>query len=124
MKRQDQRAGFAHPQTRANFNTHRFKLGDLLEQMAGGQHHTVADVTLHARPHDAAGNEVQSGLHAIDHQSVASVVTALKTHHALGHLRQPIDQLAFALVAPLGANHHYIAASRRARFICHRQVSR
>src|ERR1700690_799215 len=36
---------------------------------------------------------------------MAGVVAALETHHHIGTLGQPIDDLAFALVAPLGAHH-------------------
>jgi len=39
---------------------------------------------------------------------VAGIVAALKAHDDIGLLRQPVDDLAFTLVAPLGANHHDI----------------
>ena len=52
---------------------------------------------------------MQSCLDAIDHQCVASVVPPLEAHYALSAFRQPIDQLAFAFVAPLGTDHHYVA---------------
>ena len=51
---------------------------------------------------------MQRGLHAVDHQRVAGVVAALEAHHALWHLGQPVDQLALAFVAPLGADHDHI----------------
>src|SRR3546814_2013332 len=37
------------------------------------------------------------------------VVPALKTHDAIGALGQPIDDLAFALIAPLGADNCYVS---------------
>jgi hypothetical protein len=40
---------------------------------------------------------------------MAGVVAALKTHHTLGAFGKPVNQLAFALVAPLGAHDHYIS---------------
>jgi hypothetical protein len=39
------------------------------------------------------------------HQRVAGVVAALKAHHGIGAAGQPVDDLAFALVAPLGADY-------------------
>ena len=45
---------------------------------------------------------------AVDDQRMAGVMAALKAHHDIGPDRQPIDDLALALVAPLGADHHHI----------------
>ena len=45
---------------------------------------------------------------AADHQRVAGVVAALEAHDDVGALGQPVDDLAFALVAPLGADHHHV----------------
>lgn len=42
---------------------------------------------------------------AVDHQRVARVMTALKTDHAFGAFGENVDQLALALVSPLGADH-------------------
>jgi hypothetical protein len=39
---------------------------------------------------------------------MASVVTALKAHHALRMVGQPVNHFPFALVAPLGTDHHYV----------------
>ena len=46
---------------------------------------------------------MQSGFYAVDDQRMAGIVSALKTHHALRKLGQPIDQFTFAFIAPLGA---------------------
>ena len=51
---------------------------------------------------------VERVLVATDDQRMAGVMTALKTHHALGMIRQPIDDLPFSLIAPLGADDNYI----------------
>ena len=48
---------------------------------------------------------------AVDHQRVAGIVAALETHHDIGPLRQPVDDLALALVAPLRADDHHIGHS-------------
>jgi hypothetical protein len=55
---------------------------------------------------------------------MAGIVTALKAHDALGHFSQPVDQLALAFVAPLGANDHDIAARSCGWFVYHLQSSR
>ncbi len=49
---------------------------------------------------------MQDGLLAVDDQRVARVVAALEAHHQVGAARQPVDDLALALVAPLGADQH------------------
>jgi hypothetical protein len=41
---------------------------------------------------------------------MARIVTALKTHHAVGAFGQPVDQFAFALVAPLGPDNDNVTA--------------
>ncbi len=45
---------------------------------------------------------------AVDDQRVAGIVAALEAHHDVGLVRQPVDDLALALVAPLGADHHHV----------------
>jgi hypothetical protein len=106
---QDQRAGLADAQARAHLNAGLLQPFDFLEQLGCRQHHTVADVALDARAHDAAGDQVQRGLDAVDDQRVAGVVAALEAHHALGAFGQPVDQLALAFVAPLGADDDDVA---------------
>src|SRR5579872_1163764 len=39
---------------------------------------------------------------------MAGIVATLKTHDDVGLLRQPVDNLAFSFVAPLGADHNDI----------------
>ena len=39
-----------------------------------------------------------------DHERVPGVMAALEAHHHVGAARQPIDNLALAFVAPLGAD--------------------
>ena len=46
-----------------------------------------------------------------DNEGVAGVVTALEAYHDIGALRQPIDDLTLAFVAPLGADDGDIAHS-------------
>ena len=123
MEWQDQGAGFADAQARAHFHAGLFQPFDFFKQFGRRQHHTIADVALHAGTHDAAGNQVQGGLDAVDDQRMAGIVAALKAHHALRHFSQPVNQLALAFVAPLGAHDHDVAAGGCAWFVCHLQFS-
>ncbi len=52
----------------------------------------------------------QNGFFAIDHQGVARIVAPLESHHPADLLGQPVDDLALALVTPLGADHDDIPA--------------
>ena len=113
MERQDEWAAFAHAQAGTHIDTGFFKARDFFKQFADRQHHAVADIALDTGAHDATGNQVQRGFHAIDHQRMTGVVAALKAHHACGGFGQPIDQLAFAFVTPLGTDHDHVAAGNR-----------
>ena len=108
MKRQDQGAGFADAQARTHFNTDLFQARNLFKELGSRDHHTIADVALHARAHDATGDKVQSGFNAVDHQRMAGIVPTLKAHHTLRALGQPVHQLALAFVTPLGAHDDHI----------------
>ena len=70
--------------------------------------HTVADDRELAAAHHAGRQQRQLVDLAIDHQRVAGIVAALETHHDIGALGQPVDDLAFALIAPLRADDHHI----------------
>ena len=43
-----------------------------------------------------------------DDQCVPGVVSALKAHHALRMIREPVNDLALTLIAPLSAHHYYV----------------
>ena len=90
--------------------------------MRRGQHHAVADVALHTRAHDAAGNEVERRFNAVDDQRMARIVSTLKAHHTLGGFGQPVDQLALAFIAPLGTYNHNVASSGGGLFFDHHLV--
>ena len=49
------------------------------------------------------------GFHTVDHQCVARIMTTLESNHSIDLICEEIDDLALSLVAPLGANHDYIA---------------
>ena len=82
---------------------------DFGQQMGRIDDHTVADVAGDAVAHDPRGDQLQGGLHALDHQGMAGVVAALEAHHALRVVGQPVDDLALAFVTPLGADDDDVA---------------
>jgi hypothetical protein len=53
---------------------------------------------------------MQYGLLAIDHQGMAGVVPSLKSDHGRRLVREQVDHLALALIAPLGADNYNILA--------------
>src|SRR5262249_4355069 len=57
---------------------------------------------------DAGGQQAELEGAVADDQRVAGVVAALEADDDVGPLRQPVDDLALALVAPLGADHRDI----------------
>ena len=56
------------------------------------------------RAQDAGGDEVQDVFRAADDDGVAGVVAALGADDDVGLLGEDVDDLAFAFVAPLGAD--------------------
>ena len=81
---------------------------DLLEQRPGIDNDAIADDGELARPDDPRRQQRQLVGDLVDDQRVAGIVAALETHHDIGALRQPVDDLALALVAPLRADNHHI----------------
>ena len=105
---QDQRAGFGNLQAAGHVDAGGLQFVDFLQQRFRRQHHAIADKAGLARMQHAGRNQAQHGFLAIHHQGVASVVAALEAHHALGVIGQPVNNLAFAFVTPLGADHDYV----------------
>ena len=60
----------------------------------------------HFRAHDAAGNQVQRGFLAVNHERMAGVVSPLITGNDADLVGQQIYDFAFAFVTPLGTQHH------------------
>ncbi len=89
------------------------RVSDLLEQGLGRQDHPVADQATDARPQDPGGHQVQDSLDPVDDQGVTRVVAPLKSHHGGDPVSEQIDDLALALVTPLGANDDYVVAHLR-----------
>jgi hypothetical protein len=51
---------------------------------------------------------VQNGFFTVDYQRVSRIVSALKTHHGFGLIRQQINNFPFALISPLGTDYDYV----------------
>ncbi len=112
MQRQDQRGVLGDLQhLRRDGDAQALDAGDLVHQRPGIDHHAIAD-NGHFTAHDARGQQRQLVDLAVDHQRMAGIVAALETHHHIGALGQPIDDLAFAFIAPLGADHRYITHAK------------
>ena len=79
------------------------ELVDLVEEGHGVEHDAVADDALAVGAQDAAGDELQDELLAGDDDGVAGVVAAGVAGDDVELLGQHVDDLAFAFVAPLGA---------------------
>src|SRR5262249_47320723 len=78
------------------------------------ENHAVTDHRKLSRPDHTRWQQGQLIGLAVNHQRMAGIMAALKTDHDVGLLGEPIDDLAFALVAPLRANHDDI---------CHEEAS-
>ena len=99
-----ERAGRRDLEPRPHRHACAFELADLLQQRRRRHHDAVADVDRDARAQDARRNQPQHGLLAVDDERVSGVVSALEPHDALRVLGQPVDDLALAFIAPLGAD--------------------
>ncbi len=109
MQRQDQRGIFGDAQiVRRHCNALLLERVDFLEQRVRIDHHTIADHRELALAHHAGRQQRQFVGLAVDHQRVAGVMATLEAHDDVGLLGEPVDDLAFALVAPLRADHHDI----------------
>ena len=64
----------------------------------------------HAFVQHTRRNEAQHRLAPAGHQRVPCVCPAVETDDALRAFRQPVDDLALAFVAPLGADHDNVLA--------------
>ena len=77
---------------------------DLVEKGLRIEHHAVADHGEFRRPQHAGRQQRQFVGLAVDDERMAGIVAALEAHDDVGLLRQPVDDLALPLVAPLGAD--------------------
>jgi len=99
-----QRAGGGDLEPRAHRYGRALELADFLQQRGRREHDAVADVDRDARTQDPGRYEPQDGLLPVDDKGVPRVVPALEPDDALRVLGEPIDDLAFAFIAPLGTD--------------------
>ena len=76
--------------------------------MMNVEHHPIADVAHDTGPDDPRRHQVELVNLVADDQRMTGVVAALEAHHTSGLIGQPVNDLSFALIAPLSANHHDI----------------
>ena len=70
------------------------------------EHHAVADNAAAARAQHATGHQLQNKFLAVDDDGVAGIVAPGIAGDDGEVLRQDVDDLPLALIAPLGANNH------------------
>ena len=105
VERQDQRGIFGDLQVlRIDLDALPLELGHFIAEVPGIEHHAVADQAERSGD-DAAGQQGELVDVFANHQRVPGVVSALKTDHGIGAAGQPVDNLALAFIAPLGADH-------------------
>ena len=77
---------------------------DFLDEAHGVNHHAVADDADLVLAQNAGGDQVQDVFLPFDVDRVAGVVAALRADHHVRLLGQHVNDLAFAFIAPLGAD--------------------
>ncbi len=96
------------------------EIGELFEQHGRVDDHAVADHIDRAWVEDARRHDVQLELAVLVQDGVAGVVAPAIADHQACLVGQQIDNVAFAFVAPLGADHsddrHSVLPSRKSRF--------
>ncbi len=109
MQRQDQRRIFGNLQT-VVINRHPLRTHgvNFLHQRPGIDDNAIADDRHLAAPHNARGQQAQFIDLTINDESVARVMPPLKTHNNIRALGQPVNDLALALVTPLGTNYRNV----------------
>ena len=79
------------------------ELGDFLEEGDGVEDDSVADDASAVGAEDAAGDELQDKLLAVDDHGVAGVVAAGVAGDDVELFAEDVDDLALAFIAPLGS---------------------
>ena len=89
---------------------------DFLQKSQRIDHHSIADDAGALGPQNAAGHQLQDKLLAVDDDRVSGVVAAGVARHYRKSVGKNVDNLALALVAPLGSDNDCGSASARAAF--------
>ena len=90
-------------------------IGDLGFEGDGVDDHPVAHHVQDAFVQDAGRDEVEDEGLAVGLDGVAGVVAAVVARHYLHLVGEEVDDLAFAFVAPLGADDHDVGHVRSGR---------
>jgi hypothetical protein len=80
------------------------QLLDLVEKRIGVEHDSVTNGAPHPRVKDAAWDLMEHERATADRHGVPGIRAALVSHDPIGALRDHVDELPFALVAPLDAD--------------------
>jgi hypothetical protein len=109
VQRQDQRGVLGDPQAlRRHGQAPACQPLDLLGQRPRVDDDAVAENRELALAYHARGKEGELVDLVADHQGMPGVVAALEADDNVSPLREPVDNLALAFVAPLGAYHNHI----------------
>ena len=109
MDRENERAGLGqHQDVGRHLDALRLDSLDLSLQCPGIEDHAVADNRRRAGD-DARRQQGKLIDLTVDDQCVPGVVPALKAHDHVRPAREPVDDLALALVAPLRTDDRYVA---------------
>ena len=79
---------------------------ELFKQHFNVDHNAIADNGRDAGGEDARWQQVQGILLVAHHHGVPGVIAAVELHHIVDSAAEQVGGLAFAFVAPLGANQH------------------
>src|SRR5258707_13549776 len=101
----------ADEQAAVYFDSGIAQLADFFQERHRIKHDAVADHALASCAQHAAGNQLQNKFLSIDNDGMPGIVPACIAHHHLEIFREHIDNLAFALIAPLGADDDRCIAS-------------
>ncbi len=101
---EDQMGGLAQEEAALGLDPPAVQPLDLLDQRRHVDDHAVADHAGLPRPEDAGGDQLEDELLLAHLDGVARVVAALAADHHVDLAGQHVDDLALALVAPLGAH--------------------
>src|ERR1035438_3655273 len=105
VKRKNHVSPVADGQLTRDVDARRFERMDLVDQSARIDHNPVSDYGFHARPQDSARDQFQDELLGADIDGVSRIVPALIARDNVKFLREQVDHLALALVAPLCAQY-------------------
>ena len=85
-----------------------FEIAVISASSAQGSITTPLPITRELAADDARRQQAKACRSAVDDERVSGIVAALVAHDDIGALGEPVDDLAFAFIAPLGADHNHV----------------